>query len=187
MGNRSNPKEHRLELTQQLLIIFRKRGFDGATIAELSRITGLGKASLYHHFPGGKEEMADELIRLCCNHLNENAFRHLKHGGPAAKRFQAFLKGFSDYVEAGEANCLLAVLSLRDSPASKAFLRIQTLDWINQLRRFFRKSGLPKKASRRRALEVMTRLQGALVIDRMTGDPGVFMQTTSELLTLLPD
>ncbi|MCZ6868932.1 MAG: TetR family transcriptional regulator, partial [Gammaproteobacteria bacterium] len=37
----------REDLLDRLLGVFRDRGFDGATIAEIARATGLGKASLY--------------------------------------------------------------------------------------------------------------------------------------------
>jgi len=37
-------------------------GYDGTTLSVISEATGLGKASLYHHFPGGKEEMAAAVL-----------------------------------------------------------------------------------------------------------------------------
>ncbi|MFT7651655.1 MAG: TetR/AcrR family transcriptional repressor of lmrAB and yxaGH operons, partial [Candidatus Azotimanducaceae bacterium] len=42
------------QLTEDLRQVFITRGYDGATLAHLSASTGLSKASLYHHFPGGK-------------------------------------------------------------------------------------------------------------------------------------
>ncbi len=48
----------KLELITILDDVFRRRGYEGATLSVLSRACGLGKASLYHHFPGGKDEMA---------------------------------------------------------------------------------------------------------------------------------
>lgn len=41
---------------------FREHGFEGATLATLSKATGLGKGSLYNFFPGGKEEMMDAVL-----------------------------------------------------------------------------------------------------------------------------
>ena len=38
--------------------VFREHGFEGASLALIGERTGLGKGSLYHFFPGGKEEMA---------------------------------------------------------------------------------------------------------------------------------
>ncbi len=48
----------REEVLDRLAAAFRRDGYDGASIARLSAATGLGKASLYHYFPGGKQDMA---------------------------------------------------------------------------------------------------------------------------------
>jgi TetR/AcrR family transcriptional repressor of lmrAB and yxaGH operons len=54
----------RQTIVPELLELFRKFGYDGVTIARISEATGLGKASLYHHFPQGKEQMAREVLML---------------------------------------------------------------------------------------------------------------------------
>ncbi len=61
----------KLELISILDEVFRRRGYDGATLSVLSRACGLGKASLYHHFPGGKDEMADVLLQRAVAQLND--------------------------------------------------------------------------------------------------------------------
>ena len=40
-----------------LFQLFRQHGYDGVSLAKIAAATELGKASLYHHFPGGKAEM----------------------------------------------------------------------------------------------------------------------------------
>ncbi len=42
--------------------LFREHGFAGASLSEITRRTGLGKGSLYHIFPDGKEEMARAVL-----------------------------------------------------------------------------------------------------------------------------
>ncbi|MEP7000146.1 MAG: helix-turn-helix domain-containing protein, partial [bacterium] len=39
------------EVLDRLLDTFRDRGYEGASLAELSAATGLMKSSLYHYFP----------------------------------------------------------------------------------------------------------------------------------------
>ena len=51
------------EVLARLMATFRSDGYDGASLAELSQRTGLGKSSLYHYFPGGKAEMATQPTR----------------------------------------------------------------------------------------------------------------------------
>ena len=52
----------RSEAVQKLVMVFRQHGYEGATLSKISEATGLGRASLYHHFPGGKQEMARAVL-----------------------------------------------------------------------------------------------------------------------------
>src|SRR6478752_6301170 len=50
------------DLLARLMDLFREKGFDGASLSDISESTGLGKSSLYHHFPNGKEEIALQVL-----------------------------------------------------------------------------------------------------------------------------
>ena len=52
----------KLEIIDRLFVVFRDRGYEGSSLADLSQATGLGKSSLYHHFPRGKEQMAEAVL-----------------------------------------------------------------------------------------------------------------------------
>ena len=59
------------ELIARLSGVFRDVGYEGATLSALAAATGLQKASLYHRYPGGKQQMADEVLAaaLACAYL----------------------------------------------------------------------------------------------------------------------
>ena len=96
------PRATRALLEDQLVTVFKKRGYEGATLTQLAESTGLGKASLYHHFPGGKAEMAAVLLRRSVARLQKAAFSRLGKSAPAALRLQQFVDGFSTYAQNGE-------------------------------------------------------------------------------------
>ena len=50
------------ELLPALGEVFRAHGYEGASLTAITAATGLGKGSLYHFFPRGKEQMAEEEI-----------------------------------------------------------------------------------------------------------------------------
>jgi AcrR family transcriptional regulator len=52
----------RADVVPLLAEIFRELGFEGATLSRITERTGIGKGSLYHFFPGGKEEMAAAVL-----------------------------------------------------------------------------------------------------------------------------
>src|SRR5260370_8776623 len=77
------------EIIDRLFTVFRDRGFEGASLADLSRATGLGKSSLYHHFPRGKEQMAEAVLERATA-LIDNA--NLKVAQPPEPRTGAVRK-----------------------------------------------------------------------------------------------
>jgi AcrR family transcriptional regulator len=65
------------DMLERLMDLFRAKGFDGASVSDISDATGLGKSSLYHHFPDGKEEMAIQVLA----HLEDQLERALFEPG----------------------------------------------------------------------------------------------------------
>ena len=45
-----------------LMEVIRAKGFEGASMNDLAEATGLKKASLYHRFPGGKQEITEAVL-----------------------------------------------------------------------------------------------------------------------------
>lgn len=172
----------KLELITILDEVFRRRGYEGATLSVLSRACGLGKASLYHHFPGGKEEMADLLLQRAVSQLNTLAYRHLDRPAPWNQRLRGFVEGFAAYCEYGTRNCLVAELTATAARAQFGErIQVQTNAWLRQLTAAFAETGISEKRARRRARELLGALYGALVVARMLDDPKPFLQTAERL------
>ena len=47
----------RADTLPALAEVFREYGYEGTSLARITKATGLGKGSLYHFFPGGKAEI----------------------------------------------------------------------------------------------------------------------------------
>lgn len=170
------------ELIATLDEVFRRRGYEGATIAELSRACGLGKASLYHHFPGGKDEMARVLLLRAIAELGSRAYRQLDRPAPWHERMVGFVEGFSDYCDGGARNCLVAELAATAARVKfAAEIEQQTREWLRQLTTAFAETGISKRRARRRANDLLNTLYGALVTARLVGDPKPFRQTIRRL------
>lgn len=167
---------------EALLRVFRDRGFEGATIAEIAKACGLSKASLYHHFPGGKEEMTEALVRRTLTHLQATAFAPLTGKGNARDRLNQVLDGLVQYLDGGARNCLLAVLALGTAHARVApLLAGQFAVWIEGLEALFADAGCSSKAARRHARDLIARVQGGVVLARLLDDPDAFKQTVKRI------
>jgi len=177
----------RRAINRELLIaslaeVFCARGFEGATLAELSRATGLGKASLYHHFPGGKSEMVGVLVRHAINDLQRSVFRHLDEPGSAKARVNAMLDGFDRYVADGSSNCVLAVLaqgSARD--ALGAGVSSQFDSWLARLEQTLVETAMKPKRAHRMARHIIVTLYGGLVLARLLDDADAYRTASKRL------
>ena len=166
---------HREALQEQLSEVFLRRGFDGATLAQLADAAGLSKASLYHHFPGGKSEMAATLLRRACAQAQQTAFDKLLSEGDPALGLLAFLKGFERYAESGTRPCLVNVLAQAPDADISRHARLALSNWRADLEEAYDSliAGKRKKA-RRLADQMLAELTGALHLATALEDPRLF-------------
>ena len=78
-----------LEIIAALTQVFRDRGYAGASLSLLSAATGLKKASLYYHFPGGKQEMAEVVLDEVAAWFADRIFTPLRGEGLLESRLEA--------------------------------------------------------------------------------------------------
>ena len=85
-------KVTREEVISRLLAVFRLHGYEGASMAMIAEKVGLQKASLYHLFPGGKEEMANAVLSSIGEFLEEKLLSPLRSGGTPHERLAAMIE-----------------------------------------------------------------------------------------------
>lgn len=163
------------ELLDVLLATFRAEGYDGASLARLSEVTGLGRSSLYHHFPGGKEEMARAVLDHLADRLEASLLGPLRSDGPPAGRLEASLAALDAFYEGGRAACLLERLCA-SVDAARFRARVGELfgAWRGALAQVGRDAGLGGAEADERAEDAIVRVEGALVLAAGTGDPSAF-------------
>lgn len=153
--------------------VFRRYGFEAASMTILGRETGLGRSSLYHYFPGGKQEMALAMLDLAEGFLRDDLLARLDGEAPAEMRRENFLARLCDYYRGGALGCVFASLSLHDCPPEVA-ARVAALMrfWIAALAE--KLAGLGLDAPQARAAGAIRDLQGGLVVALSSGDPRHF-------------
>jgi TetR/AcrR family transcriptional regulator, lmrAB and yxaGH operons repressor len=170
------------EVLERLLATFRDRGYDGASLAELSAAAGLGKSSLYHYFPGGKADMAEQVLAHLDEGLERAIFGPLRSRGSPTRKLAAMLTQLSEFYEGGKRACLLERLTASVEqarfrrPLAHLFER-----WIDAVAALGREAGLPPTLARMRAEGLVVRIEGALVVAAGAGDPQVFARTLEAL------
>jgi AcrR family transcriptional regulator len=167
---------------ERLLATFRDQGYDGASLAELSQATGLGKSSLYHYFPGGKADMAEQVLAHLDVGLERAIFEPLRSRRAPQQKLDAMLAALSDFYEGGKRACLLERLTASvDRPRFRRPLARQFEKWIEAVAALGREAGLSSALARARAESLVVRVEGALVVAAGTDDHQVFARTLEEL------
>ncbi|HEX7964837.1 MAG TPA: TetR/AcrR family transcriptional regulator [Gammaproteobacteria bacterium] len=170
------------EVVDRVMAVFRERGFEGATLARIAEATGLGKASLYHYFPGGKEDMGNVVLDVTESWMQEHVLGPLGEETPPRQRIGRMLKSLDALYDGGNAACLLGTLTVGDSRTlfRKRLQRIFDA-WIDALAGALRDAGSDRRAARERAEDTVARIEGALILAQARGDTGPFRRLLRQL------
>jgi AcrR family transcriptional regulator len=165
-----------------LLRLFQQYGYDGATLSKISRATGLGKASLYHHFPGGKDEMVEVVLDYLESWLDQNVVQTLNSPGEPLSRLQHMCDRVNEVYEGGKQPCLSAILllgSARDvfHDRVKAIYQV----WIDAIATVLVEYGMDERVAQQRAQDALTAIQGSLIVSQGLDDPSGFVRVTQYL------
>jgi TetR/AcrR family transcriptional regulator, lmrAB and yxaGH operons repressor len=173
-------------LVPSLLDLFRQYGYDGATISRIAQATSMGKASLYHHFPGGKDEMVETVLMTLEQGLQQITVETLQTEGDPQTRLQTMCDRLSKAYDNGQKPCLLAALMLgsaKDVFQDKVRSVLQL--WIEAIVEVLVEAGMDQKLAQQRAEDAVIAIQGSLILSQGLGDPSPFQRVMQQLPTRL--
>ncbi|WP_237151617.1 TetR/AcrR family transcriptional regulator [Oryzibacter oryziterrae] len=160
----------REDVLPALAEVFRRHGFEGASIARISQATKLGKGSLYHFFPGGKDEMAEAVLAHVRDWFEVNIFRPLEDEAPQEGIARMF-SGVESYFRSGQRICLVGAFALDETRDRFAeAIRAYFGRWVEVLGAALRRSGVAVADADRLAGETVAGIQGAIVLARALQD-----------------
>ena len=151
-------------------------------MADFAAATGLGKSSLYHAFPGGKDEMARAVLAAIRARLVRDIVGALQGGGSVPTRIKRMAEALDLMYEKGAVGCVLGAFSLGKS---RLTFRAEIQDifglWMDALAATLREAGIASGEARKRAEDVAVAVQGSLVLACGIGDPGAFRRLIKTL------
>jgi AcrR family transcriptional regulator len=151
--------------------LFRRQGFAGTGVKQIAAMANTPFGSLYHFFPGGKEQLGEEVIRRS-GALYIELFAAIARDAPdpvsAVARFfsgAAETLEETDYADA----CPIATVALEVASTNEA-LRRATADvfdsWIDAASAYFTAAGIPAEQARALAFSMLSLLEGGFVFSR---------------------
>jgi len=151
--------------------LFRRQGYTGTGVKQIVAEASAPFASLYHFFPGGKEQLGEEVIRWSGALYGQLIDLFFTPGADPAQATRDFFAGAAqtlretDYADA----CPIATVALEVSSTSEP-MRLACAEvfasWIDAATERLVRSGLSRKRSRALAVEMLASLEGAFVLAR---------------------
>lgn len=162
--------------------VFREHGYEGASLALIGRATGLGKGSLYHLFPNGKEQMAAEVLAEIDAWFEQNVFSPLRDEPDPRRAIRLTLARMDAYFQSGRRVCLVGSFALSDTRDQFAErVRGYFAGWVAALAAALVRAGHGTPEATGLAEDAVAGVQGALVLARALGDAGAFSRALDRI------
>ncbi len=161
--------------------IFRELGYEGATLSRITERTGIGKGSLYHFFPGGKEEMAAAVLADVDAWFEQFVYEPLRRDDPS-DAIAAMWRNADTYFRSGGRICLVGAFAL-DETRERFATTINSYfrRWIDALADALVRSGRAAGEARAAAEDAVLGIQGALVLSRALDDKALFKRALDQM------
>ena len=170
------------ELVAKLADVFRRSGYGGASMADLSAATGLSKASLYHHFSGGKAEMAAMVMAEEGKRLQKLVLAPLMKKESPVGALQNSLDGVALFYGGDVPQCLMNSILLGSGEAIfRKEISTALSVWIRAMADVYAAAGSADDEAQAWASYALERIQGALIICRVVANRSPLEQCLAEL------
>ncbi|WP_017815045.1 TetR/AcrR family transcriptional regulator [Paenibacillus shenyangensis] len=162
--------------------VFRELGYEGASLSKITARTNLSKGSLYHFFPGGKEEMAAVILDNVDQWFISNIFEPLEKSEPWSA-IDHMWQEVDTYFQSGQRICLMGAFAL-DETRDRFTTAIQQyfVRWIEALSAALVRADVPKEKADQISEEAIVGIQGGLLLSRALNDNSFFERTLTNLI-----
>lgn len=167
--SREQVSENRRRILDEAGRLFRGRGFDSVTVAEVMKAAGLTHGAFYGHF-----QSKDDLIAQTLGHVLDNS----RMTADATTFIDTYLsQGHCDNLAGGCPMAGLGADTIRQAPSARAAMTAGVRDHLQRMTE--RIPGADEAERRRQAIGQSAAMIGAVILARLSDDP----ELSRELLT----
>lgn len=166
--------------------LFAEQGVEATSPRQVLEDSGVGKGSLYHHFPTKRDLAYAAIDRMSVASL-DNARSVLMSSGTPFERLSAYLTKPRDAV----AGCRVGRLTSDATVMASDELQQPVHDYFTHLidlvAEVFVEAGATPKRARERAITAVAVIQGGYVLSRALDDPDLMSRAVTGFLDLIED
>jgi AcrR family transcriptional regulator len=163
----------REQMTRSAALLFGERGFSGTGLREVIAHSSTPRGSIYHHFAGGKAELAREAVRHAAAEVAGPVGDAARSGDPIAT-LHAWLEHWRRVLEASDFRAGSAVLAVAIEPDEQTGARAAAAaafdGWADSFAATLQGAGVKRKKAARLATLTVSAIEGAVAVSRARGD-----------------
>lgn len=182
--------ETRKRLVETASRLVEAQGYAATGLAQVLKESGAPRGSLYFHFPGGKEQLAGEVVAAHAAHwtlILEQVSRHAVSALEAASMMLALLAARFE-ATACESGCPVTAIALEMATRSsslRAAVRAAYESWAAVIAEKLQHEGWSAAQAQSRARVAIAAIEGSLIVGRAFGDAGPLRDLRALLPALL--
>jgi AcrR family transcriptional regulator len=170
----SEKRDGRRRLLNGARRLLAEKGYAGMELRDVAERGDAPRGSIYHHFPGGKRQLAAEAAALEGAEIKAMIEQSLaEHGvrGTLSGFGEIFRRRVKDHPERIGCPVAAAALARPEDPALAAAATAAFRSWEEPIAVALRQEGVGKKEAENFAGLVVSTIEGALIRARAAGDP----------------
>jgi len=177
----------RQRMVESTAVLLAKRGLQATAFSDVIERSGAPRGSIYHHFPGGKDQLVDAAIELAGDRAL--AVLDAVEGRPPVEVTGHFIDVWRAVLVRSQltAGCaVLAVTVATDSPELLDHAAGIFRAWRGRLAELYVEGGVAPAAAARLATTVVAATEGAVVVSRAEQSLEPFEEVAKALLAMTP-
>lgn len=174
----------RQRMIQQAALSLAEKGLQRTSFSEVLQASGAPRGSLYHHFPGGKDELVLAALDLAGDLAMRTLGRSSVQPRPATEVARAFTDLWRSILSRSDfaAGCaVLAVTVAANSPVLLERAANVFRNWRSRLAALLAEGGVPEERARALAATLIAACEGAAVLSRAERSFAPFDLVAAEL------
>lgn len=161
--------DSRERMVRSAAVLLREHGYAGTGFRDVIAHSEAPWGSIYHHFPGGKAQLAEEAVRYAGDFVAQ-LIEHSPPDDPVAT-LRSFIAVWRQGLEASEfrAGCPIVAVATEapaDQPALGEACAHAFASWERALAATLRRAGVTQARSRRLATITVAAIEGGIVLAR---------------------
>lgn len=185
-----SPTDSRARFVETTASLLRRQGYHATGLNQIIKQSGAPKGSLYFHFPGGKEELAEAALQQSGEQMHGELEDLVANAKNPLEALRSVANTLADSLEASDFQdgCPVATVVLEAAAQSE---RLQVTcaasyrQWEQLIAASLRGHKVPSREARSMAGLILSAIEGALLLSRAYRDTKPLRSLPSQLRPLL--